>query len=40
MYYPIFYNSTTKHIYTEQKNDINEIIIYPIKTNGDEGRWR
>lgn len=40
MFYPIFYNTKTNLIYTKQTNDEFEIAIYPIKTNGDEGRWR
>ena len=40
MYYPIFYNKKTKEIYITQQNNSDEIAIYPIKTDGTQGRWR
>ena len=40
MYYPIYFNIDTNEIYTEKKNHYNEVEIYPLDENGDEGCWR
>lgn len=40
MYYPIYFNIDTGEIYTEKKNHYNEVEIYPLDDNGNEGRWR
>lgn len=40
MYYPIYFNIDTGEIYTEKKNYYNEVEIYPLDDNGNEGCWR
>lgn len=40
MFYPIYCNLNTEEIYTEKRNIENEVEIFPIKTDGVEGRWR
>ena len=40
MYYPIYFNIDTGEIYTEKKNHYNEVEIYPLDDNGNEGCWR
>ena len=40
MYYPIYFNIDTGEIYTDKKNHYNEVEIYPLDDNGNEGRWR
>ena len=39
MYYPIYYNETSNKI-SINKSSESDIEIYPIKTDGTEGRWR
>ena len=39
MYFPIYYNEQKQTISTERK-DVNDVEIFPIKTDGTEGRWR
>lgn len=40
MYYPIYFNKDTNEIYTVSRKVKNEIEIFPIKSNGVQGRWR
>lgn len=39
MYYPIYYNETSNKI-SINKSSESDIEIFPIKTDGTEGRWR
>ena len=38
-YYPIYYSESTNRISTTS-NDPSDIAIYPMLSNGEEGRWR